>query len=318
MGVGIALLTSQKSREGWSMPAVRRFLVLRGLLLIAIGQFIETPAWIIGLIAAKKTQISALIPGGGGPIYLAVGVIFALGTSMTLTSVLMPVIRSRPWIWTVLGASLLFVCSALIPDAVRAGDVFASWERVLLIAGQTGVVLFEYPVLPWLAITCLGVALGQFLERRNGAMTHAGFSLGAILIVGALTLRFLGGFGNTRMPRDGTWIEFFNLIKYPPSLIFTLIMVGGNLLLFGLLSGIEAQRGAAGRILVTLGRAPLFFYIAHLYLFALIGALFFKDGTNYFVGLSVWAVGMVPLYYACARFDRFKRARPGTSVWRML
>jgi uncharacterized membrane protein len=318
MGVGMALLAARRSREGWSMPVVTRFLALRGLLLIAVGQLVETPAWIIGLIVAKGTPISAPIPGGGRPIYLGAGVIFALGASMILASILMPAIRRRSWIWIMLGASLLCVCSALIPAAMHAGEVFAWWERVLLIAGQTGAVLFEYPVLPWLAITCLGIAIGQFLERPNGATTRAISSLGVILIVAAVTLRFLGGFGNTRMPRDGTWIEFFNLIKYPPSLVFTLLMVGGNLLLFALFSGIGAQKWTAGRILITLGRAPLFFYIAHLYLFALLGAIFFQHGTNYLVGLSVWAVGMIPLYYACVWFDRFKRARPRMSVWRML
>jgi uncharacterized membrane protein len=160
--------------------------------------------------------------------------------------------------------------------------------------------------------------MGQFLERWNSAMARASFWVGVVLIFAALALRFLGGFGNTRMPREGTWIEFFNLIKYPPSMIFSLMMVGGNLLLFGLFSGIQAQTSTVGRILGTFGRAPLFFYLAHLYLFAVIGAIFFQQGTNYSVGSSVWSLGMIPLYFACAWFERLKRSRPKTSVWRML
>jgi uncharacterized membrane protein len=319
MGVGIAFLTTQRSREGWDMAAITRFLFLRGLLLIAIGQFVETPAWLIGLLAAKTTHISAPVPGGGGPIYAAIGVVFALGASMILTGLLIPLIRLHSWKWIVLGASLLMLCSALIPAASHAGDVFAWWQRLLLVTGQSGVILFEYPVLPWLAITCVGVALGQWLEQRDrGAMTRASAWISVVLIITAFALRFLGGFGNTRVPRDDSWIELLNLIKYPPSLVFSLMMLGGNLLLFSLFSAIDARKWKAGRMLATFGRAPLFFYIAHLYLFAIVGAALFQHGTNYLIGLMVWAVGLFPLYYACAWFDRFKRAHSSTSVWRML
>ena len=83
MGVGIALFAAQRTREGWSTAAITRFLALRGLLLIAIGQVIETPAWLLGLISsAVHTSASVPIPGGGGPMYAALGVIFALGASM--------------------------------------------------------------------------------------------------------------------------------------------------------------------------------------------------------------------------------------------
>lgn len=321
MGVGIALLAMRRSRQGWSTGAVVRFLVYRGLLLIAIGQFIETPAWLIGMLSAAPTHnslMSALIPGGGGPIFIGLTVIFALGASMIVVGVLTPLISHRFWIWMLLGVSLLLICAALIPPATQASTVFALWERVLLIAGQTNVVYVEYPLLPWLAITCLGVATGQLLGTRYIETVRASTWAGVVLIFAALALRALAGFGNTRLPRDGTWVEFFNLIKYPPSLVFTLMMVGGNLLLFGLLSRIGTLRWKAGRALATLGRAPLFFYIAHLYLFAIVGALFFRQGTNYTIGLAVWAAGMVPLYYASAWFDQFKRAGASTSRWRML
>ena len=120
------------------------------------------------------------------------------------------------------------------------------------------------------------------------------------------------------MPRDESWIEFFNLVKYPPSLVFNLMMVGCNLLLLSLFSGADAWKWRVSQVLVTFGRAPLFFYLAHLYLFAVIGAIFFRQGTNYVVGLTVWAGGMFPLYYACAWFERLKRSRARTSILRML
>jgi uncharacterized membrane protein len=234
---------------------------------------------------------------------------------MIVTSLLMTLLRKRPGWWLASGVLLLFVCSAAIPAETRASDIFTGWQRLLLVAGQDGFVLFEYPLAPWFAITCLGVGLGQLLEQSTPMTIRASLPVGALLILAALLLRVLGGFGNTRLPRDDSWIEFLNLIKYPPSLVFSLMMVGGNLLLFGLFS---RTRPAASRVLVTFGRAPLFFYIAHLYLFALVGALFFRHGASYPVGLGVWAAGLLALYPACRLFERFKYRRPPTSLWRML
>lgn len=319
MGVGMAWFIANRTREGWSSAAVTRSFVLRGLLLIAIGQLIETPAWLLGILSAtKRAVMSVPVPGGGGPLLAALGVLFALGASMILTSVLLTRVRTRPLLWIVLGGVLLLACNWLLPSAEHAGDTFAWWQRLLLVAGQGGVILFEYPVLPWLAIACFGIALGQLLEKPNGLRPRAVAWMGGACVIAGIVLRFVGEFGNTRLPRDDSWIEFFNLIKYPPSLIFTLLMVGGNLLLFGFFSGVAPRASRAVRILETFGRAPLFFYIAHLYLFAVIGSVFFREGTSYLVGLSVWAVGLIPLHYACAGFERFKRARPSSSVWRML
>ena len=63
------------------------------------------------------------------------------------------------------------------------------------------------------------------------------------------------------------------------------------------------------------GRAPLFFYVAHLYVFALVGLL---PGHLSLAGMyGVWALGVVVLQPACVRYDRFKRAKPEDSIWRL-
>jgi hypothetical protein len=126
----------------------------------------------------------------------------------------------------------------------------------------------------------------------------------------------LGSFGNLRPPRDGSWIEFLNLIKYPPSLVFTLFMVGGNLVLLSLIERASLAATAAGRVFEALGRAPLFFYVAHLWLFALVGAIWFRHGASYGVVYAIWLTGLVPLYLATAAYARFVARRPAGSVWR--
>ncbi len=71
------------------------------------------------------------------------------------------------------------------------------------------------------------------------------------------------------------------------------------------------------RILDVYGRSPMFFYLAHIWLFMLIG-LPFRNGTGYGILYLAWAVGMIPLYFACQRYTAFKLAKPAESYWRML
>jgi NADH:ubiquinone oxidoreductase subunit 4 (subunit M) len=84
-------------------------------------------------------------------------------------------------------------------------------------------------------------------------------------------------------------------------------MLGVNLVLW---------RIVRGEWLRVIGQTPLFFYIAHLYLYAAVGALFFRDGAGLAALYLVWAAGLVPLYFACRRYGAFKQSKPATSVWR--
>jgi uncharacterized membrane protein len=140
--------------------------------------------------------------------------------------------------------------------------------------------------------------------------------VGAAAVAVALVLRSAGGFGNLRAPRDGSWIEFLNVIKYPPSLVFTLLTVGGNLLLLAAIERLALSRSAVGRILEGFGRAPLAFYIAHLWLFAVIGAVGFRQGTGYGTVYAIWLAGLVPLYFLTTSYARVVARRPDGSVWR--
>ena len=63
----------------------------------------------------------------------------------------------------------------------------------------------------------------------------------------------------------------------------------------------------------TIGQTPMFFYLAHLYLYAAIGALFFRQGGELGAVYAVWAAGLPLLFFACRRYGAFKQSKPPES-----
>src|SRR6202050_5635179 len=68
-----------------------------------------------------------------------------------------------------------------------------------------------------------------------------------------------------------TIILFFDVEKYPPSLEYLLMTLGGIFILLALAGGGSA--GWCGRVLETYGRVRLYFYILHLYVIHLTAIL---------------------------------------------
>ena len=103
---------------------------------------------------------------------------------------------------------------------------------------------------------------------------------------------------------------------YPPSLVFVLMTLGANLLLLASIAALSERLTTWGRPLLTFGRTALFFYIVHLYLYAVIG-LAFPHGTTLLRMYPVWFLGLAIVYPLCVRYGRFKAAKPPTSLWRL-
>ena len=174
----------------------------------------------------------------------------------------------------------------------------------------------QYPLVPWFGIAALGVLLGRWIAADRPRAYRALPWMGAAALAAAMVLRATGGFGNLRAPRDGSWIEFLNVIKYPPSLVFTLFMVGGNLLALAAIERVRLWTTGVGRLLEVFGQSPLAFYIAHLWLFAAVGIAGFRQGTSYGVVYAIWLAGLVPLYMVTRWYGRFVSAKPAGSAWR--
>lgn len=307
MGSGIALLAAR--RTDWPHGRLTAHTALRGIILVLLSWFVEVPAWLVGIHGDRTGASPGGWPGAGPAIWLPVTVLTTLGLCTILLALLTPLLKRH-----IATACLAVFCVAspafFLPDSpISPVGILA---RLALVAGQTGGFYVEYPVLPWLGVALFGHLFGQYLVRQPGRTIQAALWIGIGCLLLGLALRWHGTFGNLRAPRDGSWREFLNLVKYPPSPVFVLSMLGGTLCLFRILS--HAPRSRLARLCITFGRAPLAFYLAHLWLFAVIGAAFFPFGTSYATGLLVWLAGMGPLYRLCTTVARRRGASAASWV----
>ncbi len=316
MGVGMSLLAAARAKQNWSTARISRFIVVRGLLLILVSLLVEVPAFLTAIISAQAgpnpASADSLMPGMTEPRWVFT-VLFALGTSMVVSGLLM---TARSIVWAVLAAGAILGTALSTPGPADFSTDYSFLRTVLLISRWSHGVWSQYPIIPWFGIAALGVLFGRWMvaDSRAALRSAPWIGLGAMLV--AIILRAAGGFGNVRPPRDASWIEFLNFIKYPPALVFTLFMLGGNLIVLDLLERARPNATRLGQFVMVFGQAPLAFYLAHLWLFAIIGAVGFRRGTTYQVVYLIWLAGLIPLYWFTRWYRDFTRTKPADSVWR--
>lgn len=116
--------------------------------------------------------------------------------------------------------------------------------------------------------------------------------------------RFVG-IGDFLLP-DATIQGFLGLSKYPPSPDYYLLYLGLVFLLFYLFYRLPTS-SRLGRILENFGRAPLFFYNTHLWLYAAVPAILANfNGYSLMFGVGVWLIGLFILYPLCHGYLRWR------------
>ena len=297
MGMGMVLFAQSRRRRGWHELKIIGHFILRGFLLIALQLFIVNRAW-------------ELSPGGW-VLDTYIGVLFALGGTMILGSMLLWL--KPPYLFALM-AAFLFSDATLPPDPSLWGETFSIFSRLTSIPGGNLRLWVNYPILPWLPLVTFGMLFGYWLAADKKKAFQRALWIGASFLAAFLVLRFLDGFGNIR-PRAGDgWIAFFNVVKYPPSLTFTLLTMGVNLLILWGLSKIGEGYSRFVQPLIVFGRTPLFFYVAHLFLYAGLGLWLTPTGTSIPAMVPYWILGLLILFPLCLWYGRVKACQSEKSI----
>ena len=145
---------------------------------------------------------------------------------------------------------------------------------------------------PYVTRTCwaqagtalLGCALGLVLLTHGHRLRAISAVIGVVSLSCFLLVRELGGFGNLLKPPSHDPIDMLNVIKYPPSIAFTLLTLGilfCVIAIFITLSTLETEPYThwLWRPLQVYGGTALCYYLVHLWLISLFGLIFNPKGT---------------------------------------
>ncbi|AOE79733.1 hypothetical protein A7318_14345 [Pseudomonas lurida] len=293
---------------------VSAFLFKRGLFLIVLEFTLVNFAWTFQL----------------PPSVIYMQVIWAIGVSMLALALLVWLPRA-----VLIALALVIMGGHNVLDGlhVQASSALQiPWtilhERSWIDVGDSLRLRTTYPVLPWIGVIALGYGLGPWFAKGIQPTVRQWYLLlaGVGALVGFVVLRAANGYGEKpwQAYENGvqTLMSFFNITKYPPSLLFLALTLGIGLLL--LLAFERAGQKRWIGILATFGAAPMFFYLLHLYvlkiLYVACVALFGLNHGNYFGFDSIGAIWLVALLlplvlYPPVRWFAGLKARRRDLAW---
>ncbi|MEN5071911.1 heparan-alpha-glucosaminide N-acetyltransferase domain-containing protein [Stenotrophomonas sp. TWI1183] len=298
--------------------AASAFLLKRGLFLVVLELLVVNFAWTLQF----------------PPSVVYLQVIWAIGISMIALAGLLWLPRG---VLAVLALSVIVGHNLLDGIRVQGDGALAVLWKVLhqrdWIAVTDGLRLrTSYPVLPWIGVIALGWVVGPWFARGGDALLRHRrlWMAGAGALLAFVILRAVNLYGDSPWQSfasaGDTIMSFFNVTKYPPSLLFLLLTLGIGLLLLRLYEQPRVDRALAP--LADIGAAPMFFYLLHLYvlklLYVLAEARWGQTHGGYFAVdhvASLWVITAVlglALYWPTKAFARFKARRRDLAWLRYL
>ncbi len=306
------------------------FLIKRGVWLVLVEIVIITFGWTF------NPSFNVII----------LQVIWAIGISMILLGLL---IHLPFKVIFIIGFIIVFGHNLLDYPAVNKGLKGGFLADMLYFSNfsvhsidKNHLVFIVYSFLPWTGVMILGYCFGKLYApsieagRRRKILLIMGAGLLALFII----LRLLNQYGDpapwashTRGPVF-SFLSFINVNKYPPSLDFLCITIGGGMLLLVLLEGVKNK---VTEFFKVYGRVPMFYYILHFYLIHLLVVIvFFLQGystsqiqdpnspfffrpSDFGFGLAgvygIWLLVVLLLYPLCRKYDRYKTLHANKKWW---
>lgn len=332
--------------RGKSKAELSRFLVTRGFWLIVLeftlvrwGAFFNFDyrflgaAQVIWVIGVSMIVLAALI-------HLPLRLVAAFGILMIALHNLLDRFHVAGWQGPQSAAPSYWAKLFMI--------LHQGFEAFPVLGWRSPVVFVLYPLIPWVGVMATGYALGALYqidsERRQRLLLRLGGAATLLFFV----IRGINLYGDpsrwaTQKSFAFTLISFFNVTKYPPSLLFLLMTLGPAMLLLALFER-TAPRAAGSNggvwsgltskirnVFVTFGRVPLFFYLlqwptahlmsalAHLIAGKPVRWMFSSQvdgpgpppgvGFNLAVVYLCWIAGVLLLYPLCKWFAGVKQRR---------
>lgn len=274
-GTSAGLMTKRKTKNELAL-----FLLKRGIWLILVEVLIISTAF-------SFSQIDG-IDRLGGKILIALQVIWAIGASMVVLAACQ-YLGTRTCL--IIGLVIVFGHD-LLGSIWPAGDRFAGtdpfWVGMLTqssISLHPFLFLHGYPLLPWVGVMLLGFGLAFVFEKEAKERDRILLWSGVTMFLLFVMIRATGWYGdpNPWYIHEGsikaTLLDFMNLSKYPPSLLFLLATLGPMSILCAFADKIT---GWPKDIMVMFGRVPFAFYVVHWYLIRLLSfALAWYQGFGY-------------------------------------
>jgi uncharacterized membrane protein len=313
-GVSASLVGERKGKGYLTL-----FLVKRGIWLIFLELTVVCFAWFF-----NPTFTTELF-----------GVIWALGWSMIF---LAGFVHLPKWLTISIGLLLVFghnlLDGAHVNSSLPASFVWSVLhERQFFPIGPFNIIA-AYPLIPWIGVMALGYCLGSIYKKDADAKKRKRFLMyaGLTSVLLFIFIRYSNLYGDSSKWQEQssplyTVFSFLSLTKYPPSLLYLLMTIGPGLVFLSLTENVN---GGLSQMIKTIGRVPMFFYLAHLYLIhtaSLIAAVLSGRSWSDMVGFStwisfeqklngygfslgvvyaVWAGVIVVLYFLCKRYDLYK------------
>ncbi|MEO8017813.1 MAG: heparan-alpha-glucosaminide N-acetyltransferase domain-containing protein [Pseudomonadota bacterium] len=289
----------------------RNFLVSRGLILIAIECSLVALGWDFEF---REINLQ---------------VIWVLGVSMACLGLMHRVPRQTMLCLGVILCLLSYEISSRLEISNALFIILFSTGLIAKVGGLS--ITVTYPVIPWLGLMMIGYGCANWTMARLRQGESASW-IGLLILATVLLVRACSAFGELHswqvIQGDpvATVMMFLDLTKYPPSPLYLGCMVG---LAFYLLFAFGNVRQSLVNVLTVYGRAPLLFYVAHLYVIQILrwskvawvhfhlpgftelppDTLTLDDSRGLYWAYAVCAFALVLLYKPCILFYRAKKAR---------